>query len=218
MRPLALLFFIALAGPALADPMAAAGRIENVDNGSSCSGALVRADVVVTAAHCVKVDAPEKLVFRPGDGPGGVAIPASRIRIHPLYPQTRERVEWRLRFDLAVIELKFPISPLRAVPFAVGNEAQVGEDLFLVSWRMGEGHRPRQRRCPVIPGIHGLVTLGCRVEGGESGAPVLRQSATGLELIAVVSSRFQLLNQPVAQASDLRLRLPPLLDALKSGP
>ncbi len=102
-----------------------------------------------------------------------------------------------------------------ATPFTIGDEALPGEDLVIVSWRRDQSVRPRQRACPVISGVTGLVTLGCRVQGGESGAPVVRRTATGVELVAVISSRWQILEQPVAQASDVRLRLQPLLDLLR---
>jgi len=58
------------------------------------------------------------------------------------------------------------------------------------------------------------VTLACEVQGGESGAPVLRKVDDGLELVAVVSSRSRLGNQPVALASNIRLRVPPMVDLL----
>ena len=101
----------------------------------------------------------------------------------------------------------------------MGPEAELGEGLFLVSWRAGEGSRPRQRRCLVIEGeVPGVVTLGCQVRGGESGAPVLRLVPDGVELVAIVSSRSRLGQQPVAIASDVTLRIPPLLQRLGDTP
>lgn len=197
-----------------ADQIASAGRLEYLKTDGSCSAVLVRPDVIATAAHCALTDPSEGIVFRPGDGRVGRAYPIKRFIRHPLYQSTRDRVEWRLRFDIAIAELTEPVPEDRATPVAQGGEAMVGERLFLVSWRGGMGDRPRQRICQVIDGIHGLVTLGCAVEGGESGAPILRMTESGLELVAIISSRGQQLDQPVAQASDVRLRLPPLLDEL----
>lgn len=63
------------------------------------------------------------------------------------------------------------------------------------------------------------MTLGCDVKGGESGAPLFRRTDSGaLELVAIISSRGRLLDQPIAQASNLRIRLQPLLDAAKDMP
>ncbi len=88
-----------------------------------------------------------------------------------------------------------------------------------MSWRKDETEAPRQRKCQVIAGVEGLVTLGCAVLGGESGAPVLRETDDGLELVAIISSRTRQFFRPVAQASDVRLRLQPLFDELgKSAP
>jgi len=203
----------ALAGPALsADPASGVGRIENTNTGGGCTAALIAPDLVVTAAHCGgRGDTPSGIVFRPGDGRPGT-YPVARVVRHPLYDRESPRVEWRLRFDLAVAVLETPVPGDRAIPFPTGDDARVGETLHFYSWR--EGPRPRQRPCPTIDGIPGLVTLGCLVKGGESGSPVLRATDGGLEIVAVISSRGRILDQPVAQASDVRLRLPPILDIL----
>jgi hypothetical protein len=126
-------------------------------------------------------------------------------------------VDWKLRFDIAVGRLAKPVPASRAVPFSIGDDAVERERLFIASWRNPNRDRPRQRICLVLEGMPGLVTLACRVQGGESGAPVLRLTENGLELVAVISSRARILNQPVAQASNVRLRLPPLLDIVDAA-
>lgn len=185
------------------------GRIESTTGGGSCSAVLVRPDLIATAAHC-RTDG--KVVFRLGNGLNTDPVEILDLIPHPLYEQYSDRADWKLRFDIAVGRLAKPISIRQAVPFTFGDEAQLGERLFIVSWRNDGSDRPRQRACPVFEGISGLVTLGCRVQGGESGAPVLRKTPDGLELVAIISSRTRRLAQPIAQASDVRLRLPPLYD------
>lgn len=205
------------AGPAHAEgTIAAAGRIEHSVRKWSCSASLIAPDLIVTAAHCVGGPADAGVVFRPGDGEAGETYPLVRVARHPLYDPEMERHEWRLRFDMAVARLARPVPVRRALPFSPGPEARPGETLFIVSWRSGQALRPRQRSCPVLQGRTGLVTLGCPVKGGESGAPVLRRTDAGLELVAVISSRSRIADQPVAQASDVALRLPPLLDLIKA--
>lgn len=194
----------------------AAGRIEFREPSGSCSGALVAPGVVATAAHCTpNIDQATGLpdiVFRAGNGADIARV--LRAKRHPLYDPNLERVEWKFRFDIGVVALAGVGLP-GIEPFPLGDDANAGETLFIVSWRMDDSARPRQRACPVLSvGTEGLVTLGCAVQGGESGAPVLRKTEDGLELVAIISSRSNILDQPVAQASNVRLRLPPLLDMI----
>ncbi len=211
---LGLCILLMTSNPLLADQVSSAGRLEFKSTNGSCSASLIRPNVIVTAAHCAGGDPADGIVFRPGDGQTGKTYPVKRFIQHPLYNKENSRVEWRYRFDIAAAELAEPVPDFRADPLPLGDDAKLGETLFIVSWRWFEGNRPRQRACPVIEGLAGLVTLGCSVLGGESGAPVLRKTAQGLELVAVISSRGQQLEQPIAQASDVRLRIPPLLNAL----
>lgn len=211
-------FALMTACPALAGgTVEAAGRIDFIETGGSCSGVLVAPGLVATAAHCTPIieDGSQipNILFAPGSGQDSVrVVDAAR---HPLYDPGSTRAEWKLRFDIGILRLADDTVPLGMKTFPFGDDAQEGETLFIVSWRQGEGTKPRQRACPVLSvGIPGLVTLGCAVVGGESGAPVLRKTGTGLELVAIISSRSQLLEQPVAQASNVRLRLPPLFDEI----
>lgn len=207
---LCLLLFILLATKLHAGgSLSAAGRLEN--RNGSCSAALVAPDLVVTAAHCIQEGKVENRVFRPSSDLIRM-YPVERAVHHPLYK--RDGL-WKFRFDFALVKLITPVPPEIALPFPVGREAEPDEALFLLSWRWEE--EPRQRRCPVVKGINGLVTLACRVQGGESGAPVIRKTDEGLELVAVVSSKSIQLQQPIAQASNLRNRLQPLLDRLEEA-
>ncbi len=203
-------FFIALAAAAEGS-LSAAGRIETVGEDGSCSAVLIRADLIATAAHCATN---KKKIFRPGDGRRGPMFTVAKFIQHPLYDQPKMPRAWTLRFDIAIGKLEHPVPSDRATPVGFGREAELDEQLFLVSWRKDGTWQPRQRRCPVIPGIPGLVTLGCRVRGGESGAPLFRETNQGLELVAIISSRSRQLEQPIGQASDVALRLPPLIDMI----
>jgi len=206
---------------ATAEVVPAAGRLEDPELGITCSASLVAPDVVLTAAHCVakylntKNEKPIPQVFRPGIGLNAETYSIDRIVLHPLYNRIIGPSRWALRFDFAAVHLATPVPPEIAEPFDVGAEAQVGEKLFIVSWRNHNNPQPRQRACEVMNGARGLVTLACKVSGGESGAPVLRKGINGLELVAVISSRGKFLQQPIAQASNVALRLPPLLAEFK---
>lgn len=206
MRLLAI-FFCFATGAFAEGTISAAGRLEH--RTGSCSAALIAPNLVITAAHCIGEGETERHVFRPNSNAKRMFTVNRAVR-HQLYDAGKF---WRFRFDFALVELVSSVPSEVAVPFTLGEEAELDEGLFILSWRWKED--PRQRRCPVIKGAPGVVTLGCRVQGGESGAPVVRKTDDGLELVAVISSRGFQLNQPIAQASNLRNRLQPLLDRLK---
>lgn len=213
------LFTSYVIGPAHADA-SAAGRLENPRSGQTCSGSLIASDLVLTAAHCigalrnVEGDTETEVVFRPGGKAGSQTYVASSFIEHPLYKLASVAPRQRLRFDLALFQLRSPVPADVATPLATADEAEVGETLFLISWRPNTPAPPRQRSCRVIGGEPNLVTFACDVRGGESGAPLVRKTETGLELVAVLSSRFKVGEQPVGFAANVARRLPPLLDLI----
>ncbi|MEM6387071.1 MAG: trypsin-like peptidase domain-containing protein [Pseudomonadota bacterium] len=217
MRFLVLVILILPGASSAADLFASAGRIEGSDGRAICSASLIAPDIIVTAAHCVSAESERALFFRLGSEPEGVAYPVNRIEQHPFFEDFGRYT--RLRFDIALGRLSQPIKSSLAKPLTLGSDAVLGENLYIVSWPRGSGERPRQRRCYVIEGqISGVVTLGCRVRGGESGAPLMRLTENGVELVAILNSTSRQKGQSVALAADVRLRIPPLLDRLRNTP
>ena len=192
------------------------GRFETSTKGAFCTGTLVAQDIVLTAAHCVAKWTGEtspvtnEFSFRPGKLRASPAIGVKRVVLHPLYRRALNDLQ-KLRFDLALVQLDAPVPEAVSGVLGYGVEAQQGERLYIVSWRGADTSQPRQKACPVRHGYPGLVTLSCEVRGGESGSPVLRHGEEGLEVVAVVSSRLTLGDSPVAQASNVVIRLPALL-------
>lgn len=219
MRALLLMVFSLLVSPAFSNEFAAVGRIENNRTNGSCTGSLIAEDVVLTAAHCVHAARGSRYVFRLSDDPDLPTFAVKQIVWHPLYAEFIRQKLRRVRFDIAVVQLAEKVPASRALPFATSQEAMLGEELSIVSWRKLDREVPRKRDCLTIEGaIPGLVALDCAVVGGESGAPVLRKTATGHELVSVISSQSTLQGRPIAYASDVRLRVPPLLERLGDTP
>lgn len=217
----AILTFALIFAPTLAwaDLFAAAGRLVHKERGSLCSAVLIEPSVVVTAAHCVPKGDARLVSFELPSGETRDLVPIERFVIHPFYADFQEQRYRRLRFDIAVGQLSEPIDSSDMKPASLGGEARVGEALFIASWPRGSGPRPRQRRCFVIDGVvPAVVTLGCRVRGGESGAPLFRLVEGGAEMVAIINSRAAQGQQDVSLAADVRLRIRPLLDALRRTP
>lgn len=219
MRTFFLFAFCLLAAPAFSTDITAIGRIENTKTNGSCSAALIAENVVVTAAHCVHAARGSRYVFRLSDDPALPTFGVKQIIWHPFYAEFIRQKLRRLRFDIAVVQLVENVPASRATPFPSGTEAEIGETLSIVSWRKLDGNTPRKRECEVIKGpLASLVALDCPVVGGESGAPVLRQTEAAFELVAVISSQSMLNGNPIAYASDVRLRIPPLVERLTTNP
>lgn len=201
------LALVVFQGPAQAEPWpdTGTGRIENTENGGTCSASLLLQDVVITAAHCLSPNKTTYL-FRPG-APSIAAntYPIRRILRHPRYILDDPNLK-RQRYDMAValLDKAVPITKMR--PIKVGKPPRVGETVVIESWRRDYGPKPRRRSCAVLQGADAFqVTLDCPVEKGESGAPVLRMGPTGPELVALVTARSQFQGQPVALAAQAEL-------------
>jgi hypothetical protein len=218
----ALVLWICLLLPlpaAALDILASAGRLEKAESDGTCSAALIAADLIITAAHCVnpqkdiEPEAP-RLFYRPAApqfAPPVAVIGGAR---HPLYSPERDDLRWKFPFDLVVLRLERALPDATNPALALGAVPRAGESLTLVTWiRSHEG--PVIRPCPVLPGPFTLVTLGCPVRGGESGGAVLRTGKDGAELVAILTSRSRIGDLEIAQASHVDGRLAPMLRLLE---
>ncbi|MDJ0937687.1 MAG: trypsin-like peptidase domain-containing protein [Kiloniellales bacterium] len=165
--------------PALAAPPAEAiGRLNYAGYKASrhCTAFLVGARVAVTAAHCVTR-------LRAGD-------------LHLLLGYDRGAWQAHLRAsglahdaegaDIAALCLKAAAAAV-AFPW---SEAAPRRGETLVVWGYGRPriHALTRRDCTVLASRGRQLILDCNVAPGTSGAPVLRPTATGYEVVAVVSA------------------------------
>lgn len=200
--------FVLLAGCAGGDPEATGVVREAIIDGTSddgdpavvalvltkeiyCSGTLVAPNVVLTAAHCVHIAAPDSVLFgtKRLDG-SGRAIGVKRVSVHPRFSEDT------YRNDIGLIELEEdgPASPLpmAAAPVA---ELAVGADIRLVGFgvpRPGATEELEKRSgatkisdvTPLDFRFHAMPARTCL---GDSGGPSFL-TVNGSEVVAGVTS------------------------------
>lgn len=185
LRALLCLLFCPL--PLLAEP--SIGRLNTAGYRTSemCTAALVAPDLALTAAHCVT---------RPEDGylkritdmifvagwDGGGHSGAAHVKAVRLHPQAYAEGGFDLRHDIALVELEGPID---APPLRVGAVALPGP-LTLMGYRHSRPHRLTVTEDCFGTAIHGLWRIGCPVEQGQSGGPVLAGEGAARRIVAVI--------------------------------
>lgn len=159
-----------------------------------CSGVVLRADVVLTAAHCVAGPADTRVHFREGDRP--VLREVSRVAVHPLYRADALRTRTK-SVDLALLRLAAPL-PAPFAPVVLSNETQtVGAHLRVVGFGIaleGEGASGGTLRSGALDVRAPLSSIllwaedpthrGLGACTGDSGAPIF--DASGHALVAIV--------------------------------
>ena len=90
---------------------------------SNCSGTVIGAQAVLTAAHCV-VGNPIEVTIAPG---GSEEIPAQSFAVHPEY------VPSPYPLDIAVVITSRPIGR-RTIPLLLSRAGRVGETAVLAGW------------------------------------------------------------------------------------
>lgn len=197
-----------LAGQARADgpaPLAAVGRLD-LGGRASCSGTLVAPDLVLTAGHCLVGEIGGQALdgaamrFRPGRTPGRPppdAVAGRLAAVHPIYGFGIGPQAARVGFDFGLLRLAAPVPAEVAVPLPMGALPMTGERVVIAGYRGGAGEVARQRTCEVIEANHAFAALGCEVDGGESGSPMLRVGGGVMEVVGVLASRGGIETQPV---------------------
>ena len=172
----------------------AVGRVNKggFNTRGSCSGPLIRPDVVLTAGHCaapVSADSQQRRMFVAGWSRGDYVAAREIVEAvrHPAYLIGGRHDP---RFDVGLLFLAEPITevePIPMAPHASGEVVIAGYHHFIPHLLTG------RLDCPVIAQDSNLMRIDCPVVSGNSGGPVLEPDGTGGWLVtAVVSSQEKL--------------------------
>lgn len=204
-----------------ADAIAAVGRLD-IDGTRSCTATLISDRRVLTAAHCL---------FHPRTGQ---RVPVSDLRFVPargIAKGNRGRRVQRaavlpgfsghgtpdpesLRRDIALLDLAGPVPPQTARPIAIAPLHAGAPSPAIIAYPRRHARMPTiEPDCPILGQLAEVVMLGCGIEAGVSGAPVLVATADGPMLVAVVSSMGKL---PGGNAFALAVVVADRIDALRT--
>jgi hypothetical protein len=171
--------------------------------GNFCTGTAIARDLVLTAAHCVLAGADYKLVELGADKTKPVLKDTAGFARHPQF-NLQTMLAHRATADVALLKLAAPL-PVTPRPLLPSRpRVTVGERFVVhgygVSTR-GDGNSAATLRKAVLaatgqPGnlqlrlvdpATGNTRTGLGACTGDSGAPVYRESPSGLAVIGVVS-------------------------------
>ena len=91
--------------------------------------------------------------------------------------------------DMALLELELPIRSNGIAPIGTGRRAGRGDAVTVVSYGADrEAVASIEEGCLVLESHAAVRMLSCNVNQGSSGAPVMRMTPDGPEIVAVISA------------------------------
>lgn len=200
----------------------------NIDGRSTCTGTMIRSDLVLTAAHCLydartgdKAD-PRKVEFLAGwrDGKSIARRYGKTAIVHAQYGgEDGEYLSSKnIRYDVALLQLDAPIQTTHADPFRHDKGVTTGSQVSVVSYGKGRNDAAsRQRACQVLEYRGGVVAMTCDVVPGSSGSPVFAMRQGRPRIVSVVSAIGNLDGRPVSFGMDIEQPMAEIMADFQAG-
>lgn len=199
--------------------------VGRLDTGVSfCTAVLIAPDLALTAAHCLFHPAtgarlaPGALQFLAGlrNGRPETIRAVRAATLHDAYIGSEAARFDMIGRDLALLHLALPIRAAQMPALAVGAPPEAGEAVTVVSYGAGrEAVASIEEDCLTLTTEGAVLALSCEVVGGSSGAPVIRMTAEGPQVVGIVSATAT--DRRDGMRMSLAVSVSGLLEVLRSG-